>query len=305
MKAQWTVRSAIERATRHLRVMGVEEARLAAETLLAHVLGVDRLELYLQPERVLSAASLERYRELVRRRGEGVPVQHLVGEVSFWGLPFQVGPAAFIPRFETELLVECALRAFASGSDRPESGQGELRLLELGTGTGAVLIALLVALPQAHGVATDLSAEALALARANAARHNVAGRITLIQSDWFQRVEGRFDAILSNPPYVPSGQLQALPREVREHDPPLALDGGPDGLGALQAIISGAPRHLKPGGRLFLEVGSDQAPAVRDLLEAEGFQAVVVHRDLGGLERVVEATFSSSDSDSDWDWGGL
>jgi len=265
----------------YLRRGGVELARFEAEELLAHALKVERLALYLEPERRLTEEELARFRELVARRRAGVPLQYLLGEVEFMGLRLRVDGRALIPRPETEGLVELILR-----DARPEA---EMEVLELGTGSGAIGIAL-AKLLQAHVTATDLSPGALELARENAALNGVADRIAFIESDWFAGVEGQFDLIVANPPYVGTEEIDRLPREVREHEPRLAWDGGERGMEALREIVAGAPDHLEPGGRLYLELGVGQGAEVRELAVATGaFAEVEILQDFGGKERYLRA----------------
>ncbi|MFQ6117965.1 MAG: peptide chain release factor N(5)-glutamine methyltransferase, partial [Candidatus Bipolaricaulia bacterium] len=195
----------------YLRQGGVELPRFEAEELLAHALKVERLTLYLEPERVLGEEELARFRMLIRKRRAGVPLQYLLGEVEFMGLKLGVDGRALIPRPETEGLVELILRDV-----EPET---EVEILELGTGSGAIAVALAKFLPQCRITATDISREALELARENAARNGVEGRIEFLESDWFAEVSGRFDLIVANPPYVSIEELEELPGEVREHEP--------------------------------------------------------------------------------------
>ncbi len=277
----WAVRTGLQWAQDTLRQEGVNEARLAGEVLLAHALGLDRFKLYLQPQRPLDEAEAARFRELVARRGQGVPLQHLIGQVSFMGHPIQVNGRVLIPRFETEELVERALQRV--------SPEAPLRFLDAGTGSGAIAVALAKALPLAQGVALDRSPEALDVARANAALNRVAERLRFVEGDWLEGLDGLFELIVANPPYVPSGQIAALAREVRDHDPRLALDGGPDGLDALRRLIPQAAPRLAPGGWLLLEIGHDQADAVRALLGEVGFGRVAVYADLAGADRIAEA----------------
>ena len=266
----------------YLRRGGVERPRFEAEELLAHALEVERLALYLEPERVLTEEELARFRSLVARRRAGVPLQYLLGEVEFMGLPLRVDGRALIPRPETEELVELILREID-----PKSGW---EVLELGTGSGAIAIALAKFLPHSRITATDISAEALELAQENAARNGVEGRIKFFESDWFAQVVGEFDLIVANPPYVGGEEIDRLPREVREHEPRRAWDGGERGMEALQRIIAEAPAHLSSGGRLYLEIGAGQGEGVRELLLTTGaYDGIEVFQDLGGRERHLRA----------------
>ncbi len=230
---------------------------------------------------------LTELRHLAERRLKGAPVARLLGEQEFWGLAFALSAATLVPRPETEMVVEHGLAFLRSeAATRPAP-----RLLDLGTGTGCIPIALLVELPQLSGVAVDLSADALATAAANAERHGVAARLSLREGSWFAPLAEteRFDLVTSNPPYIETAALAGLMPEVREHDPQLALDGGEDGLAAYRVIAAGAKERLLPGGRLLLEIGTGQGRAVAALLAAAGFAGIVVHPDLAGHERLVVA----------------
>lgn len=234
----------------------------------------------------VNPADQERVAQLMQRRMSGESVARIIGEREFYSLPFRLGPATLEPRPETEMLVDLAL------THLPEGGH----LLDLGTGTGCIPIAILANRPDATGTASDLSADALAVAQDNAARNGVADRLSFAQGSWFEaltalegRGEERFDLIVSNPPYIASAVVETLAPEVRDHDPRLALDGGPDGLAPYRIIAADSGGWLKPGGRVLLEIGYDQGAAVAGLMTAQGFAQVAVHKDLNGLDRVVMA----------------
>ena len=283
----WTVRRVLEWTSGYLRRGGVETARFEAELLLAHALRTERLDLYLHPDRPLSDAERARFRELIRKRREGVPLAYLLGTVEFLDVTLRVDRRALIPRVETEELVELILRDCRA--DAARAGP-RWRVLDLGTGSGAIAIALLKRWPGARAVAVDLSRDALELARENARQNGVDERIRWVRTDWLAGLRGRFDLIVSNPPYIPSEEYAHLPREVRVYEPRLALDGGPRGLRELARIAEEAPKHLAPGGRLYLEIGAQQAQDVRRLLEeTQAFASVEVLRDLAGRERFVRA----------------
>jgi len=273
--------------------------RLDREVLLCQAAGLTRAQLLARPERPLDAAAVCRLTNWAERRRRGEPVAYILGRKEFWGLELEVSPAVLVPRPDTELLVEVGLELLASSffcgsglqtatatpmqsrsGDR--SHRGGASVLELGTGSGAVAIALAREHPAARITATDVSAEALAVARRNGARHAV--EITWVGSDWFTAIDGTFDVILSNPPYVPADDphLGALGNEPRG-----AVVAGADGLDAIRHISAGAAAHLQPGGALALEHGWDQAAAVRVLLETAGFTGIETRRDLGGQERVT------------------
>lgn len=217
--------------------------------------------------------------QLMQRRLGGESVARILGHREFFGLDFVLGPATLEPRPDTELLVELALRRLPPGG----------RLLDLGTGTGCIPIAILHSRPDATGLATDLSPDALEVARANAMRHGVAERLDFAQGDWFGALAGpdSFDLIVSNPPYIETAVIADLAPEVRGHDPLLALDGGPDGLAPYRIIAAEAHRWLRPGGSLVVEIGFDQGERAATLFAAAGYAGVEVHQDLAGLDRVV------------------
>jgi release factor glutamine methyltransferase len=284
MEGEWTVRRVLGWTGDYLRRGGIERACFEAEELLAHVLGVERLVLYLQPERALTAEERARFRELIMQRRAGVPLQYLRGEVEFMGLPLRVDGGALIPRPETEELVELILRELG-----PQM-HDELEILELGTGSGAIAIALAHSLSRSKVSATDISVQALGLARENAARNGVAEQIAFLESDWFAAVEGKFDLIVANPPYVSSEEAYGLPREVRQHEPRLAWDGGEEGLEALRRIVTEAPPYLRSGGRLYLEIGAGQGARMRSLaLASAAYEEVEVLPDLNRQERFLRA----------------
>ncbi len=253
--------------------------RLDAELLLAHCLGVGRSHLYARPECGIAPNAVDSYRELLAQRVAGVPLAYLLGEKEFWSLSLRVSPDTLIPRPETELLVEMALSRL----------QGAERIAELGTGCGAIAIALAHELPAASITATEQSTAALEVARANAVTHD-AGRIHFVRGnidDWFEPLGSQaFDLILSNPPYVADADAGFNHGEIR-FEPRTALAAGPDGLDALQAIIAGVGPYLHHGGWLLLEHGADQGQAVRAALEAAGFCDIETRCDLAGLERAT------------------
>jgi release factor glutamine methyltransferase len=260
---------------------GVDAPRLTAELLLANALSCDRVRLYLDFDKPLGDPELARFRELVRRRADGEPTAYLLGKREFYGRPFQVDARVLVPRPETELVVEAVLAALPSGPDA--------RALDLCTGSGVVALTLALERPGCHMVATDLSPEALAVARANA--EALGAKIELLEGDLWSVLppDERFHVIVSNPPYVPTGELAGLSREVRR-EPRVALDGGPDGLGILSRIVKGAPARLLPGGMLVLEMHESHVEALPSLCEGAGFRGVSVRKDLAGLPRFIVAT---------------
>jgi release factor glutamine methyltransferase len=258
---------------------GVDAPRLTAELLLSRALSCDRVRLYLDFDKPMAEADLAAFRELVRRRAGGEPTAYLTGRKEFYGRPFQVDARVLVPRPETELVLEAALPAL------PPGGQA----LDLGTGSGALAISLALERPGAAVTATDLSPEALAVARENAARLGAAG-VSFLEGDLYDPVPpgARFHLIVSNPPYVPRGELDTLPAEVRR-EPRLALDGGPDGLAISRRIVAGAPSRLRPGGALVLEMHESHLDALPSLCLELGFARAEARRDLAGRPRLVVA----------------
>jgi len=288
------VMDALLRASRLLSGLGVENARLDAELLLAHALGTSRETLYAKLQEPLEAEEERRFGRLIERRGRGEPLQYLLGYREFWSIPIRVDPRALIPRPETEHLVEQALELLAI---RPEAGSR--LVLDLGTGSGAVAVAVARERADAVVVATDISLDALRLARENAVRAQVGDRIGFLQGDLFEAFRspedaGPFDLILSNPPYVARGEIDRLSTEVKDHEPRQALDGGEDGLDFYRRIVSKAPLFLKEGGWLLLEVGEGQSEHVSSLIAGGGaFERPDRVTDLSGIERVIRARKAS------------
>ncbi len=287
-----TRRAAWEWGAARLRTAGLasEEARAEAEVLLRHAASITREELFTRPDARLAAPASAAFATLVARRETGRPTAYLVGHRAFFGMEFAVDERVLIPRPETELLVEIVRDALASYTAPV--------IVEIGTGSGAVVITLARLLPGARVIATEYSGGAIDVARANAKRQGVEDRIIWIQGDGLAPIAGRglegaVDALVSNPPYVPTPDLAALPREVREHEPRVALDGGPDGLAVHRQIITDAGRYVRRGGILALEVAAigRQAQAVAELIAAQGgFAPARIARDYAGLDRVVVAT---------------
>jgi len=278
-------------ATRHaladkFRQAGIDSGEADARLLMAFALGVDRAELIANGGRALTVEQAEAIDALAARRLKREPVARIFGHKEFWNLSLQLGPAVLVPRPETETVVEAALDAVARDA-RPMT---QLRILDIGTGSGALLLALLSELPNAVGTATDISAAALDVARANAERSGLAGRCTFIACDIAAGVPGPFDIIVSNPPYVVHGEIASLAPEVRDYDPALALDGGADGLDGYRAIAAQARGLLAPGGKLIVELGAGQEAAVRALFTNAGLTAAAVLNDLAGIPRALTAT---------------
>jgi release factor glutamine methyltransferase len=278
----WSIRKVLSWASDDFRRRGNPSARLDAELLLAEALGVDRIKLIVEGERPLGDGELARYRELIKRRRSGEPIAYILGRREFFALPFRVDAPVLIPRPDTELLVETALN-----ESRERSMFG--RLLDLCTGSGCVAIAFARERPTWRVTAVDLSRDAVAVARDNAARSGVARTVAVLEGDLFAALapDARFELITANPPYIPSAEVETLELDIRGFEPRLALDGGTDGLEVTRRVISGAAAHLAPGGLLALEIGSEQGAAALGLLEAAGFSETRSLRDLGGHERVV------------------
>ena len=328
-----TVLEAIQKSADFLAKKGVESPRLQTELLLAYLLKLPRMNLYLNFERALAPAEVDALRELVKRRGQREPLQHIIGSTSFCGLEIAVNRHALVPRPETELLAELGWEFLATIGQTPHpasghplpagrgEGQGEGRALDFGTGTGCIAVALAVKCPTATITATDVSADALALAKENAARHNVAERLEFLQGDGFSALQTvgqasclspsssaassgsrksetgwkpvlRFDLIISNPPYIPSAEIATLQPEVRDFDPRSALDGGADGLDFYRLIASQAAALLKPNGKVMLEFGDGQAGAIRQIFENEKWIVEAVKEDYSQRARILVARAS-------------
>lgn len=273
-----TLGAFLERAAETLRTAGIEAPRHEARWLVDAILGERRLD----GARRLSAAEAERLEDALVRRAAREPLDRILGEREFWSLPFRLSPATLSPRPDSETLVEAALALLP---DRARAW----RLLDLGTGSGALLLALLSELPAASGVGVDLAPGAVATAAENARLLGLAGRARFALDDWAARETGPFDLVISNPPYIESAVVATLEPEVRRFDPALALDGGADGLAAYRALLPAARRLLAPGGWLVLELGLGQATAVVTLATAAGFTHVSTRDDLSGIARALLA----------------
>ncbi len=280
----WTIGRLLQWTTDFLKKRGADSPRLDAEVLLAHARGCQRIQLYTAfdeepPEEVRVA-----YRELVRRRSEGMPVAYLVGQREFYSLAFYVTPDVLIPRPETEFLLIGLL-------DRAKQHSGELAIADVGAGSGILAVCAAKHLPQARVTALDVSSVALDVARKNAATHGVSDRIDFLTSDLFSAVppEQRFDYIVSNPPYVTTAEMAQLPPQVREHEPHLALEGGPQGTSVIEPLITQAHDRLNTGGWLLIEISPMIEAAVRSLFAPEQWELPPTKKDLAGHARVVAA----------------
>lgn len=277
------IRTILHNATRQIAASGSPTPRLDAEVLLMRFLGMDRVQLCTRQDREVPQEQTAAFSGWVERRRLGEPVSYILGEKEFWSLRFEVGPEVLIPRPETECLVEEVLRHYG----RPGEG---LRMIDIGTGSGAIAIVLALELPAARVAATDISAGAIAVARRNAAAHGVASRMEPVHGDLFAGLPGEWDAVCSNPPYIPEDQYGLLPPGIRNFEPPGALVAGADGLAFHRRIVREGAGRLKTGGRIFLEIGDSQREAVEALFaEAGCYRDVACRQDYGGADRVVSA----------------
>ena len=280
-----TIEAARRALAARLQSAGNDSAELDARLLVGHALGLDLTGMIAAANRALTSDESNRLESLAQRRLAGEPVARILAEKEFWGLRLALSPATLVPRPDTETVVELALQMLRDGlpNERP-------RIADLGTGTGAILLALLSELPDATGVGTDISAEALETATANAVRLGLAPRASFIRCDYASALTGPFDLIVSNPPYIRSGDIAGLAIEVRDHDPRQALDGGPDGFDACRALIPQAASIMAPGAALVVEAGQGQAGQIEALMTAAGLAPHGVPRaDLGGIPRAVGA----------------
>lgn len=268
-----------------LQKAGIMDAELDARLLLEFICHTDRNALYAHGDQEIEDEKMQDFLQLIEKRAVHIPLQHLTGEQNFMGLDFLVNEHVLIPRQDTEILVEEIMRDLHDG----------IRILDMCTGSGCILLSLLHYSNDCSGVGVDVSEDALAVARQNADRL-AEKQAVFIQSDLFEKVEGSFDLIVSNPPYIRSQEIAGLMPEVREHEPHLALDGKDDGLHFYREIIKGAMPHLKRGGQLFFEIGYDQGETVQALLAANGYTEIAVVKDYAGLDRVVYGTFLGGSS---------
>ncbi len=279
-----TYRECYEQGCRTLQATGIEEAALDARLLLEAVCGTDRNDLLVHGEQPVAPEAEEKYLNWIRQRAEHIPLQQLTGEQDFMGLTFSVNEHVLIPRQDTEILVEEVLKELHDG----------MRVLDMCTGSGCILLSLLHYSNDCEGLGVDLSAEALEVAGRNVLKvltPEKAEHAHFLQSDLFEKVEGKFEIIVSNPPYIASAEVEKLMPEVRDHEPRMALDGTEDGLYFYRRIIEEAGKHLVSSGMLFFEIGYDQGQAVSELMRTEGYCEVQVVQDYAGLDRVVLGTY--------------
>lgn len=279
-----TYRECYEQGCRTLQAAGIEETALDARLLLEAVCGTDRNDLLVHGEQQVAPEAEEKYLNWIRQRAEHIPLQQLTGEQGFMGLTFNVNEHVLIPRQDTEILVEEVLKELHDG----------MRVLDMCTGSGCILLSLLHYSNDCEGLGVDLSAEALEVAGRNVLKvltPEKAEHAHFLQSDLFEKVEGKFEIIVSNPPYIASAEVEKLMSEVRDHEPRMALDGTEDGLYFYRRIIEEAGKHLVSSGMLFFEIGYDQGQAVSELMRTEGYCEVQVVQDYAGLDRVVLGTY--------------
>jgi len=275
-----TWKEAYEYGQQQLNNAHIDEAKLDAWYLLEYATGMSRTMYYLHMDEEMDAKQVTMYKEYIEMRAHHIPLQHITGVQEFMGLTFHVNEHVLIPRQDTEVLVESVLNIMRPG----------MNILDMCTGSGCILISLLKLGANSTGVGVDISKEALDVAKENAEKIGVDAKF--LQSDLFSEVDGRYDVIVSNPPYIRTEVIEELAEEVKFHDPCLALDGKEDGLFFYRNIVKESPNHLKKNGKLYFEIGYDQGEAVRTLMEEAGFREVTVKKDLAGLDRVVFGVYS-------------
>ncbi len=276
-----TLREAYEYGREQLNLAGIDDADLDAWYLLEYVTGITRTMYYVKMQDTLSQEQETQYRKYIETRATRIPLQHITGVQEFMGLEFLVNEHVLVPRQDTEVLVESVLEVL----------EPDMKMLDMCTGSGCILISLLkCSKVSILGVGVDISEDALKVAKANREKMDV--KAEFIQSDLFKNVSGKYDVIVSNPPYIPTAVIEELKEEVKCHDPFIALDGKEDGLHFYRRITERAPEYLKPGGKLFFEIGHDQGEDVKKLMEQTGFTGVTVKKDLAGLDRVVYGKYN-------------
>ena len=289
-RPQWTILSLLKWAANYFESHDIESPRAAAEILLAFALKMTRIDLYLKYDQPLSSDELAAFKSLIKRRIKREPVAYILGEKEFWSLDFKVNPGVLIPRPETECLVEAAL---------PELEQSStLSILDLGTGSGAIVIALASEHPRHRYVASDRSPDAVKLAEENARRHQMENRISFCIGEWFEPLEqtkDTFDLIVSNPPYIRAGDIVKLQPEILGYEPRIALDGGEDGLDWIKLIVRSAPLYLRSGGSLIMEIGHDQREEIQKIIsDAGGYGEIQFSKDYSGHDRIVRMQKAST-----------
>ncbi len=292
----FTLRQIIEEGTELLKAAGIEEAAQDAWYLLEYAAGISRAVYYGDPDRIMDVRQAKQFLEYIETRGKRIPLQHITGEQEFMGYPFYVNEHVLIPRQDTETLVEEALKVMRAGGRR-------IKVLDMCTGSGCILLSILKMYPPAEGTGCDVSREALCVAKKNARRLGVDAGWVL--SDLFdqwdapagyeeaeQVLDERYGMIISNPPYIRTAEIQKLQEEVRVHDPRIALDGGEDGLYFYRRIIEGSILHIEDGGYLLFEIGYDQGEDVAELMQSHGYGDIMIKKDLSGLDRVVMGRYN-------------
>ncbi len=305
----WTVGRLLEWTQQFFEKKGIAQPRLEAEILLAHALGTERIGLYLAYERQVEADARARFREWVRRRAEGEPTRYLVGGCEFMSLAFKIGPGCLIPRAETELVVEEVMARCGKTRGRAPAAEGAsagaaVAVIDLCTGCGCVAVSVAVHVPESNVVATDNSASALEIARANAAAHGVADRVAFLEGDLYEALEAAgaapADFLVANPPYVAEAEWETLQPEIRNHEPREALVAGPEGTEVIERIVKGAPAYLKPAGTLLVEIGAGQGPAVQDMAaQVRGLEGIEIRKDYAGHDRMLVARRAAGGENQD------
>lgn len=288
---EWTVGKLLAWTTRYFETHLIDSPRTTAEMLLAHALGQRRIDLYLQHDKPLNSDELVRFKALIKRRSGGEPVAYIVGGKGFWSLDLVVDASVLIPRPETECMVEAALLHLSVARNAGKE-EGSLRILDLGTGSGAVVLALASEKPEHRYFASDISMRALSVARENALRHHLQDNVAFFAGNWFSPLPEAgtaFHLILSNPPYIPSAEIGNLQPEIRRFEPIVALDGDEDGLGCLRHLIHTAPGYLENQGHLLLEIGAGQKAEIEEIANRSGqYDRIAFFKDYGGCHRVVQ-----------------
>lgn len=291
-----TIREVLTNIRERLQNAGIEDFEYESWVFLDWKLHIDRAEFYMNPNGEVKEELLAELESVLKQREQRVPLQYLMGECEFMGYDFYVDERVLIPRQDTECLVELAVESirydknYDADNKKPEQKPTKVKVLDLCTGSGCIGISVAKLCPDAEVTLADISEGALSVAKKNA--QNLNANVTLIKGNLFENIEGRFDYILSNPPYIPSEVIEGLMPEVKEHEPRLALDGEVDGLSFYRKIINEAPDYLNPDGRIYFEIGAEQGEDLIRLMNERGFSEVKVHKDLAGLDRIVTGIYS-------------
>jgi len=285
MTETWTVEKILKWTTNFFAEKELDSPKLDAELLLAHVLGIDRIKLYMQWDRPLEVEELASYRALIKRRVQDEPLAYITGSKAFWNLDFKSDKRALIPRSDTETLIETALELIPD--PKKVEGAPQVRIVDVGAGTGCIGITIAHERPNTHVTLVDIDPDALQLAQENVELHKMQDRVTCLQSDLLESAPGPWDLIVSNPPYVALTEKGLMGRDVLAHEPPLALFAGEDGLDVIRRLLEQAFVSIAPEGHVLCEVGFAQGPAVKELMESLGFENVQIRKDYGSNDRVV------------------